>query len=210
MNMNTRIFVVWEVASLQLNYNWIRVYHAIVTSLFLYASPAYGRLHITLLAKLERFQKRAHRRICGPSCECDGFSSLSQKFDEAAVRLLRAAENSRGHLLQHLVPERLPMSNQLRLPFCSTVRRLNSFIPWASHLTNAQSWLVLLLFLPIQITPSLTHSRLLSTHFKDNHRQQSSTALHHSLLKPLYSARVWGEPGPAPKVMQWPPPQPLP
>ena len=39
------------------------IYHAIITSLFLYASPAYGHVPACLLRKVERFQKRAHRLI---------------------------------------------------------------------------------------------------------------------------------------------------
>ena len=63
----------------------IRVYHAIITSLFMYASPAYGQLPATLLAKLEKFQNRGHRLICGDSsCSCGGFPILLQKLEAAA------------------------------------------------------------------------------------------------------------------------------
>ena len=68
--------------------NLVRVYHAVITAIFLYASPVYGCLPLTLLSKLEKFQKRAHRLVCGPSCECDRFSSVSSMFEDAAVKLL--------------------------------------------------------------------------------------------------------------------------
>ena len=63
----------------------IRVYHSVITSLFTYASPVYGQLPTTLLTKLERFQKRGHRLICGPSCDFEGFPCLRKKFEDAAM-----------------------------------------------------------------------------------------------------------------------------
>ena len=117
----------------------IHIYHAVVTSLFLYASPAYGQLPATLRNKLERFQSRAHRIICGCSCNCDRFPDMCSRLESTAKRLLQVAEEHEDHPLHHLVPVRLPASNKLRLPACRTVRRLNSFLPWASRLTNADS-----------------------------------------------------------------------
>ena len=115
----------------------IRVFHSIITSVFLYASPVYGKLPVTLMAKLDRFQRRGHRLICGPSCDCNGFPGLQTKFEDATVRLLHEAESNPLHLLHALVPPRLPASGQLRLPACSTTRRCNSFLPWTSRLVNS-------------------------------------------------------------------------
>ena len=56
----------------------IRVYHSVITSLFMSASPACSQLPTTFLAKMERFQRRGHRLICGPSCDCNGFSCLEK------------------------------------------------------------------------------------------------------------------------------------
>ena len=53
----------------------IRVYHALITSIIVYASPACGKLLATLFEKLERLQ-RLHRLICGHACACDGFQSV--------------------------------------------------------------------------------------------------------------------------------------
>lgn len=116
----------------------IRVYHAVITSLILYASPAYGRLPTTLLMRLEKFQNRGHRLICGPSCECDGFPSLGQRIEDAAVKFLRIAESYHDHPLHNDVPGRLPATNRMRLPFCNTTRRLNSFFPWAARVANSK------------------------------------------------------------------------
>ena len=114
----------------------VRVYHAIITSVFLYASPVYGCLSSTLLSKLERFQRRAHRIVCGPTCDCNHFPPLSSKFEAAALQLLLRAETNNYHPLHELVPPRLPASNKLRMPACATSRRLNSFVPWSILLHN--------------------------------------------------------------------------
>ena len=117
----------------------IRVYHAIISSLFMYASPVYGQLPITLLVKLEKFQNRSHRLICGrPSCDCSSFPVLPHKLEFAAVKLLQQAEVNVEHPLNEFVPERLPATKKLRLPACNTTRRLNSFFVWAPRLSN--SW----------------------------------------------------------------------
>lgn len=109
------------------------VYHAIITSLLMYASPAYGQLPATLLAKLERFQSRAHRLVCeSSSCDCSG------KLEVAAVNLLQRAEIHDNHPLHKYVPGRLPATGKLRLPYCKTTRRLNSFLIWSAILTNSK------------------------------------------------------------------------
>ena len=115
-----------------------RVYHAIISSMFLYASPVYGRLPTTLLLKLERFQRRSHRIICGTStCDCELFPPLASKIEDAALKLLLSAELNPRHPLHEFVPERLPASNRLRMPPCATNRRLDSFLPWCVKLHNS-------------------------------------------------------------------------
>ena len=114
----------------------IHIYHAMITSLFLYASPVYGHLPATLMSKMEKFQKRGHRLICGSSCSCDAFPSLEEKFEQAALQLLLSAEANEEHSLHVFVPERLPASGKFRLPVCRTTLRLNSFIPWTCRVSN--------------------------------------------------------------------------
>lgn len=114
----------------------IRVYHALITSLFLYASPVYGQLPATLLSRLEGFQRRAHRLICGCSCACDGFPELRGKLEDNALRLLLASEVDEDHPLHGFVPKRLPSTKQFRLPVCRTTKRLNSLFLWAPRISN--------------------------------------------------------------------------
>lgn len=115
----------------------VLVYHAIITSVFLYASPSYGRLPSTLLTRLERFQRRAHRLICGATCSCNRFPPLVSRLEGAARKLLLLAESNAQHPLHELVPGRLPASGRFRMPVCLTSRRLNSFFPWSASIHNA-------------------------------------------------------------------------
>lgn len=132
-----RLYIIRRLKEFVNKHELIRIYHAIITSLFLYASPVYGRLPLKLLSKLERFQRRVHRIICGPDCSCDLFPVLSSKLDNAAVKLLLLSEGIRDHPLHDFVPPRLPASNRLRVPMCDTNRRQNTFFPWATVLYNS-------------------------------------------------------------------------
>lgn len=116
----------------------INIFHSLITSICLYASPVYGQLPATLMAKLDALQRRGHRMICGSLCDCDRFPGLEGKFEEAALRLLQQAESNPKHALHACVPQRLPASGQLRLTACATTRRNNSFFPWISRLCNAR------------------------------------------------------------------------
>lgn len=116
----------------------VTIYHALITSILCYASPAFGLLPATLLTRLERFQRRAHRLICGQSaCQCSGFPSLNDRFADSATDLLLRAEANCSHPLHRRIPARLPSTNQFRNPVCLTNRRLNSFFPWACRLHNS-------------------------------------------------------------------------
>ena len=113
-----------------------QVYHALITSVLLYASPAFGQLSSTLLQKLEKFQRRAHRLICGPDCGCSRFPPLRGRFEHAAVELFLRAETNSSHPLHDRIPRRLPATQHFANPVCATNRRLNMFFPWAARLNN--------------------------------------------------------------------------
>lgn len=120
-----------------LNRSEIRqIYHALISSVLLYASPAYGRLPKSLITKLDRFQKRAHRLICGSPCDCSHFPPITTKLEDAARKLLLRAETCSTHPLHRFVPRRLRASGKFSVPACATDRRLNSFFPWACLLYN--------------------------------------------------------------------------
>ena len=112
------------------------IYHALITSLIVYASPVYGRLNANLLYKLERFQKRAHRLICGSSCICNSFESIELRFRKACVKFFLKCESSEKHPLHGLVPQRTNRTGLVTVPFCRTEKRLRTFLPHACLLVN--------------------------------------------------------------------------
>ena len=112
-----------------------QIYHSLITSLFLYASPVYGRLSVTNMYKLERFQRRAHRTICGADCGCSDFVRVETRLNNASLKYLSKCERS-VHPLHDVVPLRLARSGHFCLPHCNTERRARSFIPYACRLFN--------------------------------------------------------------------------
>ena len=137
-NASRRLYIIRCLKNFLSGHELVNVYHALITSLLMYASPCYGRLPRTLLDKFEIFQKRAHRLICGAACNCPFFPSLCSKFEAVAVNLLLSSEAHPHHPLHSFVPRRLPRSGHFFIPSCSSVRRLNSFFPWASILYNVK------------------------------------------------------------------------
>lgn len=114
----------------------ISVYHSVITSIFLYAAPAFGHIPKCIVEKIERFQRRAHRIICGTDCTCDFFPLLSDKIQASGLKFLQACENSTIHPLHDYVPERLQRTGLYRLSVCATSRRQHSFFPWYCLIYN--------------------------------------------------------------------------
>lgn len=89
-----------------------------LSSLLCYVTPPphpVSFLLVTLLTKMESFQRRGHRLICGRSaCDCSRFLALSHRFE--TVELLHAEANFSHHLHQW-IPGRLPATNNFRNPF---------------------------------------------------------------------------------------------
>ena len=107
----------------------IVVFHAIITALFMYASPVFGHLSKTLTEKVDRFFRRSHRLICGRECECGKFDLFSDMLVRNGLNFLSNCETNSCHPLHHFVPSRLRISNHFLIPFSRTARRANSFFP---------------------------------------------------------------------------------
>ena len=133
-----RLYIIRRLKDCMNSVELARVYHAMISSVFFYASPVYGRLPSKLSTKLERFQRRAHRLICDQTCDCVLFPSVLSKLQDAAVKILLLSEVNPEHPLHAFVPHRLPASNRLSVPFCVTNRRQNSFFPWSTELYNSR------------------------------------------------------------------------
>ena len=117
----------------------ITVYHALITSLFMYAAPVFGNASSSFYVRIEKFQRRAHKLICNPSCQCDDFPKFSNRVEEASIKFLRSCEAHHSHPLHHLVPPRLRHSGHYRLEHSATTRRLNAFFPFYCMKANEHS-----------------------------------------------------------------------
>ena len=82
----------------------ILVYKSIVLSILLYAAPLFISLPKGLTMKLEKFNTRVHRIICGKDCPCDLFPPLSSLREQRARKFFTPCETFKGHPLHHLVP----------------------------------------------------------------------------------------------------------
>ena len=131
-----RLFIIRRLNDVISKKDLICVYHAIITSLFLYACPVYGRLPETHMNRLERFQTRAHRIICGKHCKCERFLSLRVQMRDCGLKFLSSCEQHLSHPLNNRVPPRLPNTGLFRLPYARTSRRLTSFFPYFCALSN--------------------------------------------------------------------------
>lgn len=125
-----RLYVIRCLRSIITREELILVYHAMVTSLFLYASPVFGNLPRSFSVRIDNFQRRAHKLICNPSCRCDSFPGISERFVASGLNFLRSCHQNSIHPLHHSVPANLPYSGLYRLDHCATSRRLNSFFPF--------------------------------------------------------------------------------
>lgn len=134
-----RLYIVRSLKSFLSKKRLTLIYHSLITSLFVYASPVYGRVPLVLMNKLEKFQNRAHRMICGRDCQCTNFPPICETFDKHAVKLLKCCESDRKHPLHELVPPRFERTRHFRIACSSTSRRLHSFFPWITIMINNQS-----------------------------------------------------------------------
>jgi hypothetical protein len=116
------------------------VYDALITSLITYASPVYGHLSATLMTKLERLQKRAHRIICDVNCNCNVFEKVESQFNAAAISFLLKCERHKSHPLHGKIPPRMIRTNHFMLPASRTERRIRTFLPFACILANQQTF----------------------------------------------------------------------
>lgn len=134
-----RLYIIRILKRVLPNQTLILVYHSLITSLLLYAAPLFSWLPCAIEYRLEKFQKRAHRLICGESCTCTAFPPLASVRQKRAVSFLLSCEAVQDHPLHRLVPKRLPRSGHFRLPSASTACRLRSFFPRTCQLANFPS-----------------------------------------------------------------------
>ena len=114
-----------------------QVYNSIVVSVFLYAAPLFVTLPQNISQKLEKFNRRAHRLICGSDCNCIRFPSLSSQRVTRARHFFVKCDSIAAHPLHSLVPQRMYYSGHFQVPHVRSSRRLKSFFPFMSMLLNS-------------------------------------------------------------------------
>jgi len=124
-----RLFVIRTLKSVLTVKELIIVYHSLISSLFLYVSPLFVSLPLKIADKIQSFQNRAHRIICGKGCGCSNFPSLASVRMSRASNFLKKCELFSTHPLHHLIPPRMPRSSHFQLPHIASTRRLRSFVP---------------------------------------------------------------------------------
>ena len=135
-NASRRLYALRILRPIMDRQDLVRVYCGLIRCILEYCSP----LMVGMLGRdasiLDRIQRRAHRLICGESCDdCDFFPDLRSRRTSAAVKLLNAAKNP-THPLHDLYPA-VSSSGRLILPHVSTSRRRNSFFPFTTILINS-------------------------------------------------------------------------
>ena len=129
-----RLYVIRILKSVLPAKDLILVYHSLISSIFLYASPLFLSLPSPVTKQSINFKNRI---ICGRDCDCTLFPPLSSLRQSRAIFFFNKCELYSCHPLHHLIPPRLPRSSQYRLPHVSTTRRLHSFIPSMCILLNS-------------------------------------------------------------------------
>lgn len=114
-----------------------QVYTAIIQSISDYCCPVFVNLPAKLTNKLKKVEKRAHRIIFGNerncTCNMDGFTQRRVKLSEDLFKKILDTED---HILRENMPRTLPVSGRLSNFTCRTNKRMHSFFPYLTMLTN--------------------------------------------------------------------------
>ncbi len=115
----------------------IMIYNATIVSLLEFNSPLMVGMTSENAQRIERIGKRCHRIICGPHCKCASFPQLNDRRTKQALQTFSRMHDP-THILNHLIPHKLPRSNHYFLDSFKTERRMKSFIPWCALMNNSQ------------------------------------------------------------------------
>lgn len=112
------------------------IYYGLIRSILEYASPLLVGLNSSLCEKLEHFQRRCHRLICGWLCDRECFPPLVVRRQRAALGLLGRIMSDESHVLFSFLPRMSARSDRFILESFVTTRRIGSFFPSCSLLWN--------------------------------------------------------------------------
>ena len=114
-----------------------QVYIALIRSLCDYCCPVFVNLPQTLVKRIQKIEKRAHKIVYGDSMDCacvlDG--CVARRFDLSKEFFLKILRDEQ-HPLHDRLPKMLPHNNRFANFTCRTDKRLNSFFPYVTLLMN--------------------------------------------------------------------------
>ncbi len=113
----------------------ITVYHLLIRSIFEYCNPLFIGLLQNETQRLNQFQKRVHKIICGTNCDLNCIGDLTDRRKQQSLLLFMKALCS-NHCLCPIMPQVSQFSNRVVIYFSRTNRRLCSFVPYVSNLYN--------------------------------------------------------------------------
>ena len=113
----------------------IQIYNSCIRSVLEYNCPIFIGMNRKNKRKLELVRKRCHRIICGNDCRCDALESLDSRRERIAIKLFLKSMRC-DSIIRDIMPDFLPSSRRLRLPFSLTQRRSSSFIPSCTAIYN--------------------------------------------------------------------------
>ena len=131
-----RLYIIRVLKTVLPRIELISVYFTLVVPVILYASPLICHLSFKIRKRLDIFQNRAHRLICGSHCDCSLLPDLSSLRKSRVLKFLHKCEIEVDHVLHDLIPTRLPRSGKFCLPCCATSRRMHSFVPYSCLIAN--------------------------------------------------------------------------
>ena len=113
-----------------------QIYQLLILSILEYNSALFTSLTAENKNTLEKLSKRCHRVICGYSCECNNFPSLSDRRSLQALKVFNQIQNP-DHILHHLLPHRLPRTQHFFIEYMRSELRARSFIPFCCAWSNS-------------------------------------------------------------------------
>ena len=132
---NQSMYIIRRLKAILSKQQLAQIYNTVILGALEYNSPLLVGINNKNNEKLERIGRRCHRIICGSDCDCDLFENLRERRIRQALKKFKKMTNP-DHILHHLLPRRLPRTNHFAIPFMTTQRRVNSFIPYCSILFN--------------------------------------------------------------------------
>ena len=115
------------------------VYHALILSTLEYCSPLFLSLNAKNRQLLSSLQNRAHRIICGKSCNENCLPDLCERRRIAAIKFLHKIDMFPDHPLHSMCPPKSSFSGRFLQPLARTKRRRNSFFPAVIATVNNSS-----------------------------------------------------------------------